>query len=197
VGGSDLPADMTLEETVLMQAPGQLTKAFYLYESGIDKVFNWNIHHGSIDFKSQVKDIQNAYAYPYGNALLLCREVSDRKTRIAANSTKINSLGLGTHVLASMGNNKGIAVLVWNFNWRETTFNQDFNVEIKNIPKSLFPGKITRKIYLIDSKNNNYFNNKSQTSLKVSRENSMDYSSTLKVPLQLEKSSVALILLTP
>jgi hypothetical protein len=197
VGGSDLPNNMTLGETILMQAAGQLTKAYYLYQGGIKNVFNWNIHHGSIDFKSQLKDIQNAYPYPYGNALTLSRELSARKNRISAVSSKINHLGLGTHALASMNTQKGIAILIWNYNWRETTFNQDFNIEIKNIPTNIFSGQINNKIYLIDSKNNNYFNNSSQSTLTVTKENTINYTSSIKIPLNLEKTAVALILLTP
>jgi hypothetical protein len=62
VGGSSLPSGLTLEQTVTMQPAGQLTKAFYLYEGGIDRVMNWLIHHESIEYKSELLDVQNGYA---------------------------------------------------------------------------------------------------------------------------------------
>lgn len=198
VGGSSLPSGLTLAQTVTMQPAGQLTKAFYLYEGGIDRVMNWLIHHGSIEYKSELLDIQNGYASPYGNALLLSKKFSDLKNRLKAESKGINSVGLGTHVLASKGDTKDIAVLVWNYNWTTALADKTIDVLIKNIPKSLFGDKkIKRSIYMIDSKNNNYFINPSQTTLTVTSEQSYDYKSFLKIPVLLERSSVVLIMLTP
>lgn len=193
-GGSDLPSGMTEENMVTMQPAGQLTKAFYLYEGGIDYVFNWSIYHGSLKYKSQLADLENAYTYPYGNAMLCSKEISDRKTRIKAESKKISSLGLGTHVLASASDDKGMAILVWNFNWRDELADNRLKVLVKNIPAA-YGQKIYSSIYIIDSKNNNYFNNRNQTTLTPTREDVYDYKNFLSIPLQLDKNSVAMILL--
>lgn len=196
-GGSTLPSGFTRAQLVTMQPAGQLTKAFYLYEGGIDAVFNWSIHHATLQMKSQLADVQTAIPYPYGNALLLAKEVSDRRTRIAATSKAIDAVGLGTHVLASMWPGKGIAILVWNFNWRNNASESEFNVLVKNIPHAAVGGgRVHSTIYVIDSKNNNYYTNSSQTTLQATREEDLDYSPTLNIPLTLEKQAVALILLT-
>ena len=199
VGGSSLPAGMTLAQTVTMQPAGQLTKAFYLYDGGIDKVLNWTIHHSSIQYKSELLDLQNAYASPYGNALLLCKELSERKKRVKATSKGIDNVGLGVHALAAEGNNKGIAVLVWNYNWRNVTPDKDIQVLIKNIPEQHFgkKKKIHITMYVIDSHNNNYFINPVQNTLAVTTEQDFEYEPFLKIPVKLERSSVVLILLTP
>jgi hypothetical protein len=123
--------------------------------------------------------------------------VSDRRTRIRATSDNVDGVGLGTHVLASMKPGKGIAVLVWNYHWRKNAAEEEFNVLIKNIPRSAVGGnKMHSAVYIIDSKNNNYYTDSSQTSLQVAREEDLEYSSTMNVPLKLEKHAVALILLT-
>lgn len=196
-GGSTRPARMTDADLVTIQPAGQLTKAFYLYEGGISTVFNWAIHHRTLPMKSQVADVQTAIRYPYGNMLLLAKEVSDRKTRISATSKNIDAKGLGTHVLASMKPGNGIAVLVWNYHWRKDASEDEFNVLIKNIPHAAVGGKkMHSRVYLIDSENNNYFNNSDQTTLRVLREEDLNYSSSVNVPLKLQRHAVALILLT-
>jgi hypothetical protein len=198
VGGSSLPSGLTEAQTVTMQPAGQLTKAFYLYEGGIDRVMNWLIHHESIQYKSQLLDVQNGIASPYGNALLLSKKLTDLKNRIKADSKGINSVGLGTHVLASKDDTKGVAVLVWNYNWTATVADKSIDVLIKNIPKPLFAGKKIRStMYVIDSRTNNYFINPTQTSLTVITQQEYDYKSFLKIPVLLERSSVVLIMLTP
>jgi hypothetical protein len=198
IGGSSLPSGLTLEEAVTMQPAGQLTKAFYFYEGGIDRVLNWSIHHSRLKHKSELLDLQNAYASPYGNALLLSKMLSERQTRVKAESKLIDNQGLGVHVLAAKGNNKGVAVLVWNFNWwRSNAGSQELNVEIKNIPQSEFGEKLNTQVYIIDSKNNNYYTNRNQTTLNTSLNFSYDYASSITVPLTLEKYAVALILITP
>ena len=197
VGGSSLPSGLSEAHTVTMQPAGQLTKAFYLYSGGIDRVLNWLIHHGTIQYKSQLLDIQNGYASPYGNALLLSKKLSDMKNRVKAESKGIDNVGLGIHALAANGNDKGIAVLVWNYNWTKTVADKDHEVLIKNISKKYFTGKINSKIYVIDSKNNNYFINPTQTSLAVTTTQTHDYNSFLRIPVKLERSSVVLILLSP
>jgi len=197
-GGSSLPVRFTKAELVTLQPAGQLTKAFYLYEGGIDQVFNWAIFHSTLPMKSQLTDVQTAARYPYGNALLLAKEVSDRETRIAASSNAIDAKGLGTHVLASMKHGDGIAILVWNFNWRLTNpASKDFTVLVKNIPHSAVGGDTIRKtIYLIDSKTNNVYTNPSQTTLQPVSSEELAYSPTLSIPMQMEPYSVALIVLT-
>src|SRR5690606_4682457 len=80
-GGSTLPNGMTIEQMVTMQPSGQFTKAFYLYEGGIDGVFNWSIHHATMPQKSLLLDVEQAIPAPYGNAITLARELSKRKTR--------------------------------------------------------------------------------------------------------------------
>lgn len=198
VGGSSLPAGMTLAQTVTMQPAGQLTKAFYLYEGGIDKILNWNIHHSSIHYKSELLDPANGIASPYGHALKLCQELTIRKKRVSAISKGIDNVGLGIHAMAASHNNKGIAVLVWNYNWRNTVAEKDINVLIKNIDKPCFyRRKIHCKMYVIDSKNNNYFINPAQTSLVASGELEVDYRPYLKIPVHLERSAVVLLVLTP
>ncbi len=198
VGGTSLPSGLTLEQTVTMQPAGQLTKSFYLYEGGISRVLNWLIHHGTIEHKSQILDVQNGYASPYGNALLLCRKLSDLDNRVKAESKGIDNVGLGIHTLAANGNDKGIGVLIWNYNWTKTVTDKDHEILIKNIPKQYYPGnKINAKIYIIDSKNNNYFINPTQTTLAVTTSAIYDYKSFLKIPVKLERSSVVLIMLTP
>jgi hypothetical protein len=143
-------------------------------------------------------DLQNAYASPYGNALLLCKKLSERQTRVKAESKAIDNVGLGIHVLATEHNNKGVAVLVWNYNWTRTVAEKDIQVLIKNIPEQHFrKRKIHSSMYVIDSRNNNYFINPMQNSLVATKEHVYDYKSYLQVPVKLERSSVVLILLTP
>lgn len=196
-GGDFLPAAWTRAQIMTAWAPAQLSKAFYLYEGGADRVFNWAISHGDILHKSELADLNNAYPNPYGYALMFGKEISDRGTRIKATSTKLNAQGLGINALASMGNNKGIAILVWNFNYTNFTPDQEIKVTINNIPQSAFTGKINARVYMLDSKNNNIYSNPEQNSLKFSTETAYDYASTLVVPLKLEGNSVALIVLNP
>jgi hypothetical protein len=196
-GGSSLPVRFTTAELVTMQPAGQLTKAFYMYEGGIDQVFNWAIYHSTLPMKSQLSNVQTAIPYPYGNALLLARMVSERETRLAATSKAIDAVGLGTHVLAAMKNADGIAVLVWNFNWRNTPATPPFDVLVKNIPHSAVGGgHIRRTVYLIDSRTNNFYTNPSQTTLTPTSSDVIPYSDAVHTTLQLERQAVALILLT-
>lgn len=197
-GGSTLPTGFTRTDLITIQPAGQLTKGFYLYEGGIDAVFNWTIHHGTLAMKSQLADVASAVAYPYGNALRLARMVSDRETRIGATSKSIDANGLGTHVLASMKTGQGIAVLVWNYNWRTTPSEAPFDVFVKNIPQTAVGGgKVRRTIFIIDSKTNNFETNPAQNSLQPSSTALVDYAAAFTIPLTLERQSVALILLTP
>jgi hypothetical protein len=196
-GGSSLPVRFTKAELVTLQPAGQLTKAFYLYDGGVGRVFNWAIYHSTLPMKSQLADAQTAIAYPYGNALLLAHKLSERETRIAATSNAINAVGLGTHVLASMKNGRGIAVLVWNFNWRDSVATPEFNVLVRNIPHSAVGGgRVRATVYMIDSKTNNYYTNAAQASLQPTSITELDYSATLNIPLRLERAAVALIELT-
>ncbi|GLC23649.1 cellulase family glycosylhydrolase [Roseisolibacter agri] len=197
-GGSTRPVRFTDAQLVTLQPAGQLTKALYLYESGVDEVFNWAIHHGSLPMKSQLANVQTATPYPYGNALLLARELSARKTRISATSSYVNSLGIGTHAVAAMKPGDGIAVLVWNYHWRTTpTQPGAFNVHIKGIPRSAVGGSRMRAtVYVIDSKTNNVYTNPAQTSLVPSSTTEMAYAESVDVPLDLEPHAVALVLLT-
>jgi len=198
VGGSSLPSGLTEAQTVTMQPAGQLTKAFYLYQGGIDRVTNWLIHHESIDYKSELLDIQNGYASPYGNALLLSQKLTELKNRVKAESKGINSAGLGTHVLASKDDTKAIAILLWNYNWTTAIADKTIDVLIKNIPQPLFANKkIKSSMYVIDSKNNNYYINPLQTSLTVTNGQVYDFKPFIKIPVLLERSSVVLIMLTP
>jgi hypothetical protein len=196
-GGSSLPVRFTRAELVTLQPAGQLTKAFYLYEGGVDRVFNWAIFHSSLQMKSQVADVQTAVRYPYGNALLLAKELSDRGTRIAASSKAIDAKGLGTHVLASMDKD-GIAILVWNFNWRLTTpAPKEFSILVKNIPRSVVGGGTMRQtVYMIDPKTNNVYVNPAQTTLEPTSSEDVDVDSTLRIPMQMEPYSVALVVLS-
>ncbi|MEO7309576.1 MAG: hypothetical protein ABIX01_04205 [Chitinophagaceae bacterium] len=198
VGGSSLPSGLTLAQTVTMQPGGQLTKAKYLYDGGISKVLNWLIHHSTLSNKSQLLDVQNAYASPYGNSLLLTKKLSDLNNRVQANSKGVNSVGLGIHTMAAQDGDKGIGVLVWNYNWTSTVADKTINVLVKNLPLQYFASKKTKAtIYVIDSKNNNFYINPTQTSLTITSEQSYDYKGFLKVPVLLERSSVVLIMLTP
>lgn len=199
LGGTQLPSSWSESTAMTAWAPAQMAKAYYLYTGGAARVFNWCIAHGSILHKSELADLTNAYANPYGNALLFCKEVSARGTRIKTASTKLSATtGLGVNALASMGNGKGIAILVWNYNYTTTVADQNINVQISNIPSSAFSGgKMNTKIYIVDSGNNNIFNNPSQTMLKTTLDADYKYSSSLSVPLKLEANSVALITVTP
>jgi hypothetical protein len=193
-GGSSLPVRFSKADLMIMQPAGQLTKAFYLYEGGIDRVFNWAIFHATLPMKSQLSDVQTAIPYPYGNALLLAHKLSERGTRIAATSNAISDLGLGTHVLAAMKNGRGIAVLLWNFNWRDSVETPTFNVKVKNIPHSAVGGGTVREtIWMIDSKTNNFYTNPSQSSLQPTSTTDLNYSPTIDIPIRLERSAVALI----
>lgn len=198
VGGSGLPSGTTLSETITMEPAGQLTKAFYLYEGGVDYVFNWCVHHQTISYKSEIADLGTGILYPYGHALYCAHQVSLRGDRVRAKSTQINAVGLGVHVLAAMGGGKGIAVLVWNYNWNADVADKQIKVLINNIPADQFPGgKIHGLVYLIDGEHNNYDFDKSQTTFKASVESLTGYSPWVKIPLTLERSAVALILLEP
>ncbi len=196
-GGDYLPAAWTRAQIMTAWAPAQLSKAFYLYEGGADRVFNWAISHGDILHKSELADLNNAYPNPYGYALMFGKEISDRGMRVKAVSTKLSPQGLGINALASMGNDKGIAVLVWNFNYTNFTPDQEIKVTINNIPEVAFPEKINARVYMIDSKNNNIYTNPAQQSLSFLTETAYDYNSTLAIPLKLEGNSVALIVLNP
>ncbi len=198
VGGTFIPAAWVQAQVMTAWPAAQVAKAFYLYEGGADRVFNWAIAHGDILHKSEVADLTNAYLNPYGNALSLSKMLSDRVTRIKATSTKLTDKGLGINAMAAMGNGKGIAILVWNYNYTNFTPDQEIKVQINNIPKALFTGKMNAEVYLIDSKNNNYYNDptnaKALTALSTT---AYDYSATLSIPLKLEGNAVALIVLNP
>jgi len=197
-GGDFLPAAWTRAQLMTAWAPAQLARAFYLYEGGVDRVFNWAIAHGEIRHKSELADLNNAYPNPYGYALMLAGEVSARGTRVKAVSSKLSDKGLGINALAAMGNDKGIAVLVWNFNYTNFTPNQEISVQISNIPQTAFVNnKIKARVYMIDSKNNNIEINPAQNALQYLSEKEYDYTASLSVPLQLEGNSVALIVLNP
>jgi hypothetical protein len=196
-GGDFLPAAWKREQLMTAWAPAQLAKAFYLYEGGVDRVFNWAISHGEILHKSELADLNNAYPNPYGYAMMLGKQVSDRGTRIKATSAKLSAQGLGINALAAMGNNKGIAVLVWNFNYTNFTPDQEISVKINNIPQAAFTGKINATVYMIDSKTNNIYVNPNDKALKSISEQAYDYASSLSVPLKLEGNAVALIVLNP
>jgi hypothetical protein len=198
VGGSFIPSVWTESDIMTAWPAAQLAKAYYLYQGGVDRVFNWCISHGTILHKSELGDLTNAYPNPYGNALLFCKELSARVTRIKAASTKLASTGLGINVLASMGNSQGVAVLVWNYNYTNAVADQNINVQISNIPQTQFPnGSMTAKVYMIDSGNNNIFNNPTQNTLATTLNTTYAYSASLAVPLKLQQNSVALIVLTP
>lgn len=196
-GGDFLPAAWVRAQIMTAWAPAQLAKAFYLYEGGVDRVFNWAISHGEILHKSELADLNNAYPNPYGYALMFGKQISDRGTRIKATSAKLSAQGLGINALAAMGNGKGIAVLVWNFNYTNFTPDQEISVKINNIPQAAFTGKINAKVYMIDSKNNNIYSFPSQNSLTASSEQAYDYAGSLSIPLKMEGNSVALIVLNP
>ncbi|TZF84814.1 hypothetical protein FW774_07495 [Pedobacter sp. BS3] len=197
-GGSYIPSAWTEADAVTAQPAGQFAKLYNLYDSGISRVFNWAVYHGDIKRKSEFADLTNAYTYPYGNALICSSELSVRGNRIQATLTRaLDSKGLGINAMAAIGNNKGIAVLVWNYNFTNAVADQSGNIMIKNIPQSMFTGKIRRTVYLIDSKNNNYFNNSTQKNLTALSDEAFDYSASVGVPLTLERNSVALVTLTP
>ena len=193
-GGSSLPVRFTKADLVTLQPAGQLTKAFYLYEGGVDQVFNWAIYHATLPMKSQLADVESATPYPYGNAMLLARKLSDRETRIAATSSAINSVGLGTHVVAAEKAGRGIAILLWNFNWRDSVQTPTFDVLVTNVPHAVVGGgRIRETVWMIDSKNNNVYTNPSQTSLVPLSTTILDYAPTLRLPIHLERAAVALI----
>lgn len=196
-GGNFIPAAWTQSITMSAWPAAQLAKAFYLYEGGADRVFNWAIAHGDILHKSEIADLANGYPNPYGYALMFGKEISDRVTRIKATSTKLTDKGLGINAVASMGNGKGMAVLVWNYNYTNFTPDQEIKVQINNIPQSLFTGKMNAKVYYVDSKTNNIYNDPNAKALTASVTTAYDYSASLSVPLKLEGNSVALIVLTP
>jgi hypothetical protein len=196
-GGNFIPTTWNQAQTITSWAPAQLSKAFYLYEGGVDRVFNWCINHADILHKSELADVTNAYPNPYGYALVFGKEISARGTRVKATSSKLSAQGLGINALAAMGNNKGIAILVWNYNYTTFVGDQEVNVQVNNIPAGAFNSKVNAKIYLLDSKNNNIYTNPAQTALKSTLDQAYDYNATLNIPVKLEGNSVALILLNP
>jgi hypothetical protein len=104
---------------------------------------------------------------------------------------------LGTHVVASMRPGQGVAILLWNFNWRDSVATPEFNVLVKNLPRyAAGGGKVRVTVHMIDSKTNNYFTNPSQTSLVPTSTWELDYSPTLDIPIRLERAAVALIEIT-
>ena len=93
-----------------------------------------------------------------------------------------------------MKDGRGIAILLWNFNWRDSVETPTFNVMVKNVPHSAVGGgKVRATITMIDSKTNNYYTNHAQTSLQPTSTTVLDYAPTLNVPIRLERSAVALI----
>jgi hypothetical protein len=197
VGGTFIPSAWVQSQIMTAWAPAQLAKAFHLYEGGADRVFNWAIAHGDILHKSEIADLTNGYPNPYGYALMFGKELSDRVTRIKASSTKLTDKGLGINAIASMGNGKGLAILVWNYNYTNFTPDQEIKVQINNIPQALFSGKMNAKVYMIDSKTNNIYNDPNAKTLTETSTNAYDYAKNLSIPLKLEGNSVALILLNP
>jgi hypothetical protein len=197
VGGNYIPTGWNAADMMSSYPAAQLSKAFYLYEGGIDKVFNWSINHSTIAHKSQFGDLETGILNPYGHLLTFGKELSSRQTRINAVSTNLTNRGLGINAIASMGNDRGMAVIVWNYNWTNNLPNQNINVKIDNIPAVAFGEDINAKVYILDSKNNNYFTNASQTALQTTIDAKYVYEPTLNIPLTLEKNSVALIVLTP
>jgi len=194
-GGSTLPVRMTLDSLMTMQPAGMLTKAFYLYEGGVDAVFNWAIHHRTLPSKSQVADVATGVLYPYGNMLKLAHMLSERRTRIEATSRNIDANGLGTHAVAAMAPGKGVAILVWNYHWRQPAAPEDFTVHVKNLPHSAIGGqRVKRTIYLIDRDHNNVWTNPAQDSLVPTQVDEVRYSDAMTIPLSFQ-SGVALILL--
>jgi hypothetical protein len=198
VGGDFIPTVWSESDIMTAWPAAQLAKAFYLYDGGCDRVFNWCINHGTILHKSELGDLTNAIPNPYGNALLFAKEVSARGTRIKVVSNKLSTAGLGINALASMGNSKGVAILVWNYNYTNAVADQNINVQLSNIPTTSFPdGKMNVKVYMLDSNNNNFFNNSTQSTLKTTSDNTYAYSSSLATSLKLQQNSVALIVVTP
>ena len=197
VGGTFIPAAWVQSQIITAWPAAQLAKAYYLYEGGVERVFNWAIAHGDILHKSEIADLNNAYPNPYGYALMMGKMLSDRGTRIKTTATKLTDKGLGINAIAAMGNGKGMAILVWNYNYTNFTAEQEIKVQINNIPKSLFTAKMNAKIYMIDSKNNNIYNNPSQNTLTAIIDQAYEYSATLSVPVKLEGNAVALIILNP
>src|SRR5690606_5022155 len=155
------------------------------------------IHHATMPQKSLLRDVEQAIPAPYGNAITLARELSKRKTRYQAESKNINPMGLGTHVLAAADNDQGMAILVWNFYWRENPADSEFSVLVKNLPRQTYPAKIKQTVYLVDTQHNNYFLNDTQSALEAYTEELLDYHEDLTIPLTLEPAAVALILLQP
>lgn len=194
-GGSSLPVRMTLDSLMTMQPAGQLTKAFYLYEGGVDAVFNWAIHHRTLPSKSQVADVSTGVLYPYGNALKLAHMLSERGMRIAATSNDVDDEGLGTHAVASMAPGKGIAVLVWNYHWRTPASPADFTVRVTNVPHAAVGGqRVKRTIWIVDRDHNNVWMHPEQDSLEPTFVDEVPYAESMTIPLHME-SGVALILL--
>ena len=198
-GGYSLPSGITsVDQMMVLQAAGQLTKAFNLYEGGITGACNWLVNHGTLVYKSQLLDVNNAYTSPYGNMLMLSKMMADRKTRMKVVSKGLDNVGLGVNALAAADPTNGVAVLIWNYNWTKAVATKDIMVGINNIPAAYFPGKkIHCHIYTIDSKNNNYYINNAQTSLTVTKQIDMDYNAAIQVPLNVESPSVSLIVMTP
>lgn len=197
-GGFSLPSGVTLDQMVLMQPAGQLAKTFYLNEGGIKMACNWLVNHGTLIYKSQLLDVANAYASPYGNMLMLSKMMADRKTRVKVESKGLDNVGLGINALAAADPASGIAVLAWNYNWTRSVATKDILVGINNIPAAYFPGKKIRcDVYTIDSKNNNYYANPAQNTLSVTKQIDIDYAANVQVPVTMEGTSVSLIVLTP
>ncbi len=197
-GGTSLPSGATLEQMVVLQAAGQLAKAFYMYEGGIDIVCNWLVNHGSLVYKSQLLDLANAYASPYGNMLVLSKMMAERKNRVKVSSKGLDNVGLGINAMAAADPAKGIAVLVWNYNWTRAVDTRDIMVGIDNIPTAYFPdGKIHYDVYTIDSQNNNYYADNTQKAISVTNQGDIDYNADIQIPLTVEGASVSLIVLTP
>lgn len=194
-GGSSLPVRMTLDSLMTMQPAGMLTKAFYLYEGGVDAVFNWAIHHRTLPSKSQVADVATGTLYPYGNMLKLAHMLSERGTRIAATSNNVDANGLGTHAVAAMAPGKGLAILVWNYHWRQPAAAKDFTVHVKHMPHEAIGGqRVKRTIYLVDRDHNNSWRHPEQGSLEASYVDEVRYSEEMTIPLSFQ-SGVALIVL--
>ncbi|HYD52832.1 MAG TPA: hypothetical protein VEA99_09405, partial [Gemmatimonadaceae bacterium] len=194
-GGSTLPVRMMLDSLMTMQPAGMLTKALYLYEGGVDAVFNWAIHHRTLPSKSQVADVATGVTYPYGNMLKLARMLSARETRIAATSSNVDANGLGTHAVASMAPGKGVAILVWNYHWRQPAAPRDFTIQVKNLPHGAIGGqRVKRTIWVVDRDHNNYWRNPAQDRLVPTSVDEVPYAEAMTIPLSFQ-SGVALVLL--
>lgn len=115
--------------------------------------------------------------------------------RVAASSDRLASTGIGVGSLAT-ADASGVAVLVWNYQGGGSV-GYTTTVKINNLPDNFSAGNFSQDVYLVDSTRSNYLYDQASAGLAKVYARSLGPSRSSSVSVDLEKNSVALVVLTP